>query len=56
MSEYKVGDKVIIKKDRASAVVSNAVNREGRKQIQVECKRDDNGSVHSYWVDEIQKA
>lgn len=54
MADFKVGDTVRLKKDGALAVVTHAVSREGRKQERVEARRRDNGSVYSYWFDEVE--
>jgi hypothetical protein len=53
MADLKIGDKVRIKKDGASAVVTKASSIEGKKQTRVEVRRDDNNSVYEYWVDEL---
>lgn len=54
MADLKIGDKVLINKDGAPAVITKASSVEGKRQSQVECRRDDNGSVNQYWVDEVR--
>lgn len=51
--QFKIGDRVTIKKDGARAVVTDAAIIEGKKQTRIECRREDNGSVYSFWFDEI---
>lgn len=56
MADFKIGDKVLIIKDGAAAVVTKAASVEGKKQAMVEVCRDDNGSVREYWADEVRLA
>lgn len=54
MADLQIGDKVIIVKDGANAVVTKAASIPGKTQTMVECRRDDNGSVNEYWVDQLR--
>lgn len=54
MADFKIGDRVIIIKESAAAVVTKAASVPGKKQNQVECRRDDNGSVNDYWCDQVR--
>lgn len=49
----KVGDIVTIKKGGVRAVVTNDHLAPGKKQTRIECQRQDNGSVQTYWFDEL---
>lgn len=56
MADFKIGDRVRIRKSGALAVVTHAARREGRVQERVEVRREHDGSVYSFWFDEIEPA